>query len=99
MTQSNVSDFEKRADMLLSTMQRFIAATGGELRLVACYLQGDVIIDGIATAGSIAPSEFVPERRAGTDEDENENVRKRPDRRAAVRPDAGEEVAGLAGTS
>ena len=33
MSQSNVSRLEKGSDMLLSTLQRYIAATGGKLNL------------------------------------------------------------------
>lgn len=37
MSQSELSRLERRADLLLSTLSRFVAATGGQLRLVANY--------------------------------------------------------------
>lgn len=37
MSQSELSRLERRADVLLSTLSRFVAATGGRLRLVAEY--------------------------------------------------------------
>ena len=40
MDQSEVSRLEYRADMLISTLRRFVEATGGELRLVVQYPDG-----------------------------------------------------------
>ena len=37
MDQSEVSRLEQRSDLLLSTLQRYVAATGGELHLVVTY--------------------------------------------------------------
>ena len=37
MDQSEVSRLERRSDMLLSTLKRFVEATGGELHLVVRY--------------------------------------------------------------
>ena len=37
MSQSELSRLERRADLLLSTLTRFVAATGGNLRLIADY--------------------------------------------------------------
>ena len=42
MDQSEISRVERRTDLLLSTLRRFVVATGGELRLVASYPEGDV---------------------------------------------------------
>ncbi len=42
MDQSEISRLERRADPLLSTLRRFVDATGGELHLVASYPDGDV---------------------------------------------------------
>jgi hypothetical protein len=42
MDQSEVSRLERRTDLLLSTLRRFVQATGGELHLVASYPDGDV---------------------------------------------------------
>jgi predicted XRE-type DNA-binding protein len=41
MTQSDVSKLEGRADLLLSTLRRYVAATGGELQLTVTYPDSD----------------------------------------------------------
>lgn len=40
MDQSEVSRLERRTDMLLSTLKRFVAATGGEMHIVVQYPDG-----------------------------------------------------------
>lgn len=40
MDQSEVSRLERRTDMLLSTLRRFVRATGGDLHLVVQYPDG-----------------------------------------------------------
>lgn len=40
MDQSEVSRLERRSDMLLSTLRRFVQATGGELHVVVSYPDG-----------------------------------------------------------
>ncbi len=40
MDQSEVSRLERRSDMLLSTLKRFIEATGGEMHVVVSYPDG-----------------------------------------------------------
>lgn len=42
MQQSEVSRLERRTDLLISTLRKFIEATGGELVMVARYPEGDV---------------------------------------------------------
>lgn len=42
MNQSEVSKLERRSDMFISTLRRFVQATGGELHLVARYPEGSV---------------------------------------------------------
>ena len=42
MDQSEISRLERRTDLLLSTLRRFIQATGGDLQLVAHFPEGDV---------------------------------------------------------
>jgi len=42
MQQSEVSRLERRSDLLLSTIRKFVEATGGELVMVARYPEGDV---------------------------------------------------------
>lgn len=48
ISQASVSELESRADLLLSTLGRFIQASGGELQLVAHYPDGDILIDRLA---------------------------------------------------
>lgn len=40
MDQSEVSRLERRTDMLLSTLKRFVEATGGEMLIVVSYPDG-----------------------------------------------------------
>lgn len=40
MDQSEISRLERRSDMLLSTLKRFINATGGEMHIVVSYPDG-----------------------------------------------------------
>jgi predicted XRE-type DNA-binding protein len=40
MDQSEVSRLERRSDMLLSTLKRFVHATGGEMHIVVRYPDG-----------------------------------------------------------
>lgn len=48
MPQSGVSRLEKRSDMLLSTLQEYIRAMGGELKLVAEFPdRTPVVLTGI----------------------------------------------------
>jgi len=42
MDQSEISRLERRSDLLLSTVRRFIQATGGDLRLIVQYPDGDL---------------------------------------------------------
>jgi len=45
MNQAAVSKIERQSDMYISTLRRFVAAMGGELRIVAQFPQGDVVIN------------------------------------------------------
>jgi DNA-binding transcriptional regulator YiaG len=40
MDQSEVSRLERRSDMMLSTLKRFVQATGGEMHIVVSYPDG-----------------------------------------------------------
>lgn len=42
MDQSEISRLERRADLLLSTIRRFVQATGGDLILIAQYPEGEM---------------------------------------------------------
>jgi predicted transcriptional regulator len=50
--QAAVSRLERRPDMYLSTLRRFVEAMGGELEIRARFPAGDVIIEDLATAAS-----------------------------------------------
>jgi transcriptional regulator with XRE-family HTH domain len=58
--QDSVSRLEKRTDMLLSTLQSYIRALGGELRIVAEFKDGSVYISGI---GDVAEDYCPPKQR------------------------------------
>lgn len=45
MNQAAISKMEHQSDMYVSTLRRFIAAMGGDLRIVAHFPQGDVVIN------------------------------------------------------
>lgn len=45
MNQAAVSKVEHQSDMYISTLRKFLAAMGGELRIVAHFPQGDVTIN------------------------------------------------------
>ena len=40
MDQSEVSRLERRSDMLISTLKRFVEATGGKMHVVIAYPDG-----------------------------------------------------------
>lgn len=43
LTQPDVSRLERRQDILISTLRRFVEATGGQLDLVARYPSSDAV--------------------------------------------------------
>lgn len=45
MNQAAISKLEHQSDMYVSTLRRFVAALGGELRIVAHFPQGDVLVN------------------------------------------------------
>ena len=45
MNQAAISKLEHQSDMYVSTLRRFIAAMGGDLRIVAHFPQGDIVIN------------------------------------------------------
>lgn len=61
MNQSEVSRLERRSDLLISTLRKFVEATGGELIMVAHYPDSDVeVLVGEALDAAIeADSEAV----------------------------------------
>lgn len=53
--QSAVAKMEKRADMYVGNLRRFIEAMGGELHVVARFPEGDVEITNFTTVGDPSP--------------------------------------------
>jgi DNA-binding XRE family transcriptional regulator len=49
-TQANISQLEKRADMYLSTLRRYIEALGGALEITARFPSGELRLLGLADA-------------------------------------------------
>ena len=45
MNQAAVSKLEHQSDMYVSTLRRFVAALGGELRVVAHFPHADIVIN------------------------------------------------------
>ncbi len=45
MNQAAISKLEHQSDMYVSTLRRFVEALGGELRIVAHFPQGDVVVN------------------------------------------------------
>lgn len=53
--QSAVAKMEKRTDMYVSNLRRFVQAMGGELHVVARFPEGDVEITNFAGVGEPSP--------------------------------------------
>jgi DNA-binding XRE family transcriptional regulator len=51
--QSAIAKMEKRTDMYVSSLRRFVEAMGGELRVVAHFPEGDVVIGNFSAAGEL----------------------------------------------
>ena len=45
MNQAAISKLEHQSDMYVSTLRRFVAALGGELRIIAHFPQGDIVVN------------------------------------------------------
>lgn len=45
ISQASVSKMESQSDMYVSTLRRFLEAMGGELRIVASFPDGEVLIN------------------------------------------------------
>ena len=50
MNQAAISKLEHQSDMYVSTLRRFVAAMGGELRIIAHFPQGDVVVNSSRTS-------------------------------------------------
>jgi len=46
--QSAIAKMEKRTDLYVSSLRRFVEAMGGELRIVAHFPDGDVVINNFS---------------------------------------------------
>jgi DNA-binding XRE family transcriptional regulator len=57
VNQPAIAKIEKRTDLYLSTLRSHIEAMGGELRLVARFPNGEVLIDGFARLPTDAEGE------------------------------------------
>lgn len=60
MSQSEVSKLERRSDMFISTLRKFIEATGGELHLIANYPEGSVELQVPWGVGRSEDDEHLP---------------------------------------
>ena len=49
-----VSRLERRSDMLISTLRRFVGAMGGELEIRARFPDGEVVVDDLGSLASDA---------------------------------------------
>ena len=62
--QDTVSRIERRSDILLSTLRRYVEAMGGELKLIASFPdRAPLIIDHIASKESVRSKKRAPEKR------------------------------------
>lgn len=62
--QDTVSRIERRSDILLSTLRRYVEAVGGELKLVASFPNREpLIIDHIASKESVQVKKRAPGKR------------------------------------
>ncbi len=53
--QSAVAKMERRTDMYVSNLRRFVEAMGGELSVVAHFPEGDVVISNFEDVGEHQP--------------------------------------------
>lgn len=44
MNQAAISKLEHQSDMYISTLRKFLSAMGGNLRIVASFQEGEVVI-------------------------------------------------------
>jgi transcriptional regulator with XRE-family HTH domain len=54
-SQSAISRLERRTDMYLSTMRRYVRALGGELEIIARFPEGSVRVDQFTALGETEP--------------------------------------------
>jgi transcriptional regulator with XRE-family HTH domain len=61
--QDSVSRIESRSDMLISTLQSYIEAMGGSLKVIAEFPDGRVSLSGLGTEQTRRGRRLVPPRR------------------------------------
>jgi transcriptional regulator len=49
--QANISQIERRTDMYISTLRSYIEAMGGELKVVAAFPDGEIVINQFREIG------------------------------------------------
>ena len=59
-TQASVSKMERRTDMYLSTLRRYVQAMGGELEIIARFPEGPVRLEQFSELGADEQDEDVP---------------------------------------
>lgn len=65
VNQATISKLERRTDMYLSTMRRFVDAMGGELEITARFPEGSVAIDQFATLAGKEKSTMAHKKTTG----------------------------------
>ena len=71
-----VAQLEKRSDLLLSTLQRYVRATGAELSLVVHTREGkDIVLHGLGDLSTQAKAAPNPKRTAATRPPRSKSVR------------------------
>ena len=60
MSQASVSKLERRTDMYLSTLRRYVQAMGGELEIIARFPEGPVRLEQIGELHAGGPADDVP---------------------------------------
>jgi len=59
-SQASVSKLERRTDMYLSTLRRYVQAMGGELEIIARFPEGPVRLEQFSELGADGDDEDVP---------------------------------------
>lgn len=60
MSQASVSKLERRTDMYLSTLRRYVQALGGELEILARFPEGPVRLERIGELNAGGPHDDLP---------------------------------------
>ena len=60
--QDSISRLERRSDLLISTLQSYVKAMGGSLKLIAQFPDGVVTLSGLGEAVEKPPKQTTPRR-------------------------------------